>query len=307
MRVVSLLFSCLFPFACDCSQASSSALSNLKFPHDHITYTQYLTSVRLITEDEYLKKIPCSFHGTGGIKQGTANCHIEIIEHKLVQKYIQNTSVVLELGGRYGTTSCVIANQLQNNGKLVVVEPDSRVWSSLNLNRQSHSCNFYFVKKPIGNTSVTIRGNNYDSTSEIVTATRGRRIRIPPKLDPTRRPNYYNYHELETILRLKFNTLLIDCEGCLPQLFQSSSPPSPRLSSLESPLNSLHQTLKHVNLIILEADNSIHPLSPCRKSCVNYSMWIDRFHDCGLEVVERVLDKRFPWIDHLVFQRRWDV
>jgi hypothetical protein len=289
-RNLFLLLSCLF----SCFQAT---LYNLKYPHDQITYTQYPTSVILITEEEYSKKIPCSFQGAGGLKQGTANCHIELIEHKLVQKYIQNTSIVLELGGRYGTTSCVIADQLQNNGKLVVVEPDSRVWSSLNLNRQIHHCNFYLVQKPIGNASVLIHGKNYDSTSEIVPTSTGRVERgKSSKYDPTHRPNYYNYRELERVLRFKFNSILIDCEGCITQLFQSTADPS-------LPPSSLQDTLKHVNLIILEADNSLDPLSPCRRSCVNYSMWIEKFQECGLGVVERVLDQRFPWIYHLVFQR----
>jgi hypothetical protein len=288
-------------------ESLSQDLVSLPYPHDHITRSSYRNKVITITSDEYQQIQPCSFLG-GSTKQrpphapsphassshvhyqSTAQCSIELIEHKLVQKYINSSSIVLEIGGRYGTTSCTIASQLNNNGQLVVVEPDPRVWKSLDLNRQSHFCNFYFVKKPIGNSSVQIVGKNYDSISLPIS---GHHQNLP--FDLSHRPNYYNYLDLEKVVKLTFNTLLIDCEGCLQTLFLSKYSPE---------IFPLKKILKNVNLILLEADNSLHRASPCVQSCVNYSEWVEKFDEVGLDVVERVEDKRFPWIEHLVFQRR---
>jgi hypothetical protein len=283
------------------SETLSKDLVHLPYPHDQIIRSIYGNKVKTITSDEYNQITPCSFIGQihqlknhhrdpslSPYHQTTAKCNMESIEHSLVQKYISSSSnaPVLEIGGRYGTTSCTIASQLNNSGNLVVVEPDSRVWSALEINRQTHFCNFYLVKKPIGNSSVQIIGKNYDSLSEPLLG-----LKSSP-FDHQRRPNYYNYRDLK-VVKLTFKTLLIDCEGCLNYLFLSKD------SSL-----SLNQILKHVNLIILEADNSDQPNSPCVRSCVNYSDWVMKFDEVGLDVVEKVADKKFPWIEHMVFQRR---
>ena len=64
-------------------------------------------------------------------------CPIERDEHDLVRKFISPNDSVLELGGRFGTTSCEIAVMQNNSGSLIVVEPDKSSWSSLLHNRHS--------------------------------------------------------------------------------------------------------------------------------------------------------------------------
>lgn len=281
----SIFLFCLYSSVSIRNQGEKYSLS---YPNDQITYTQYSSSSIIpITESEYKKQIPCSFIGHGGIQPMTAKCDIELIEHNLVKKYITEQSIVLEIGGRYGTTSCTIAKQLNNNGNLVVIEIDYRIWNFLEINRQKHFCNFYFVKKPLGNFTMEVSGRNYDTISKPKQLTLKN-----SQYDQNKRPLYYNYHELEQVIRLKFNTLLIDCEGCIEHIFLTK----------DSSLN-LGILLKEVKLIILEADNSNHKLSPCRSNCVDYEKWIAKFHEIGLNIVERVPDPKFPWIEHIVFQR----
>merc|ERR1712151_998806 len=82
---------------------------------------------------------------------GSALCDIETPEHELVQRHLAPNSTVLELGGRYGTTTCEIAARQRNSGRLVTVEPDSKVWKILKSNTQEHRCNYTLFKGTVGN------------------------------------------------------------------------------------------------------------------------------------------------------------
>ena len=53
--------------------------------------------------------------------------HIEKHEQDLANEYILEDDVVLELGARYGSVSCIINSKLNNKNNQVVVEPDDRV------------------------------------------------------------------------------------------------------------------------------------------------------------------------------------
>ena len=61
--------------------------------------------------------------------------NMEVEEQKLAKYYILPDDVVLELGGRYGSVSCIINSKLNNKTNEVVVEPDQRVWDALEKNR----------------------------------------------------------------------------------------------------------------------------------------------------------------------------
>ena len=98
-----------------------------------------------------------------------ANCEIEKYEHILVQKYINNNAKVLELGARYGTTSCEITTKLNNSGFLISVEVDPSVWDILSYNQRNHNCNFYILHGVIGNINVEIYGNGYGTKAIPIT------------------------------------------------------------------------------------------------------------------------------------------
>jgi len=57
--------------------------------------------------------------------------HLEKPEQDLAKKYILENDIVLELGARYGSVSCIINTNLNNKNNQVVVEPDHRVWDAL--------------------------------------------------------------------------------------------------------------------------------------------------------------------------------
>ena len=68
--------------------------------------------------------------------------NIEKVEQDLANQYILENDVVLELGARYGSVSCIINSKLNNKNNQVVVEPDNRVWNALELNRTNNNCEF---------------------------------------------------------------------------------------------------------------------------------------------------------------------
>ena len=55
---------------------------------------------------------------------------MEEATHRAVRRLIQPSDSVLEVGSRYGTTTCEVAVRQNNSGKLIAVEPDHRVWAA---------------------------------------------------------------------------------------------------------------------------------------------------------------------------------
>merc|ERR1719262_532163 len=86
------------------------------------------------------------------------HCETEFPEHALVRDWIPHNATVMEFGARFGTTSCEIANKLNNSGSLVVVEPDLNVWPDLEANLASHSCNAHMLRGAISATDLHVAG-----------------------------------------------------------------------------------------------------------------------------------------------------
>ena len=148
----------------------------------------------------------------------------EAYEQYLANTYILKNDVVLELGARYGSVSCVINSKLDNKYNQVVVEPDMRVWDVLERNKKTNNCNFNIVKGFISNKNLGLTNldKNYGTTSI--------------ETDDTNIPSY-TLSEVEQKYNLKFNVLVADCEGFLETFFD------------ENP-----QLYTELELIIFEAD-----------------------------------------------------
>lgn len=130
-------------------------------------------------------------------------------EQKLAVKYINPDDVVLELGARYGTVTCIISKLLNDSNNLVTVEPDSKIWESLEKNLKNNNCNANIHKGFISNKKLSLSSNGYGSTSEI-----DNNSTIPIlSLDEIKKK--YNIKD--------FNTLIVDCEGCL-EMFLDENP-----------------------------------------------------------------------------------
>ena len=138
--------------------------------------------------------------------------HIEKLEQDLANKYILENDVVLELGARYGSVSCIINSKLKNKNNQVVVEPDARVWDALEKNKKSNNCEFNIVKGFISNKNLDLI--NLDSCCGGYGATF---IESNNTIIPS-----YSLDEITFKFNLKFNVLVADCEGFLEVFFDEN-------------------------------------------------------------------------------------
>ena len=137
---------------------------------------------------------------------------IEKREQELAKKYIKEDDIVLELGARYGSVSCVINSKLSTKTNQVSVEPDKRVWSALEKNRKINNCEFNIVKGFIGEkkmdlTNLNVCMNGYGSTFVVK-----KKSNIPS----------FTLDEIKKQYNLNFNVLVADCEGYLEVFFDEN-------------------------------------------------------------------------------------
>jgi hypothetical protein len=139
---------------------------------------------------------------------------IEKPEQDLVTKYINPNDIVLELGARYGSVSCIINSKLNCKTNQISVEPDDRVWQALERNKAKNSCHFHIIKgfissKPLGLTNLEDCLGGYGSTF----------IEQPDSTISS-----YTIKEIQQKYNFKknFNVLVADCEGFLEIFFKEN-------------------------------------------------------------------------------------
>ena len=125
----------------------------------------------------------------------------EVTEQELSDKYINSSDVVLELGARYGTVSCLVNKKLRDKKLHYVVEPDSRVWNALEKNKILNSCEFNIIKGVIGEKKYKLQGDGYGTTVIESDETDIKTFSLP---------------------EIDFNTLIVDCEGCFENFYREN-------------------------------------------------------------------------------------
>lgn len=127
-------------------------------------------------------------------------------EQLIVSHYIRPTDVVLELGARYGSVSCIINKILNNKKNQVSVEPDSTVWDALEKTKQENKCDFLIYKGIISSNQYDLKLNGYGSTVDITNSISNME---------TIKTDHISLEDLQKTTGLKFNVLVADCEGFL--------------------------------------------------------------------------------------------
>ena len=145
-----------------------------------------------------------------------AYCRVERDTHEVVRRLVTPSDVVLEVGARYGTTSCELAAAMNNTGALISVEPDHVVWAAMEFNKMSHRCRGYSVLGVLGDEDVWMAGykdeekmgdgerKSYNKRSNNEDRGGGEMVRI----------RHFTWDYVEERTRLRVNTVVIDCEGC---------------------------------------------------------------------------------------------
>lgn len=138
--------------------------------------------------------------------------HVEKAEQDLANKYVLEDDIVLELGARYGSVSCVINFKLNNKNNQVVVEPDKRVWDALEKNKNSNNCAFNIVKGFISNKKLDLTNLDCCLGGYGATFIENEKTLIPS----------YSLDEIKNKYNLNFNVLVADCEGFLEVFFDEN-------------------------------------------------------------------------------------
>jgi FkbM family methyltransferase len=156
------------------------------------------TSVRMNIVDKYGNKVDIE--------------RVEKNEQALAKKYILENDIVLELGARYGSVSCIINSKLNNKRNQVVVEPDDRVWDALEKNKVNNNCEFNIVKGFISNKKLDLTNLDVYLGGYGATFIESNDTKIPS----------YSLNEIINKYNLKFNVLVADCEGFLEVFFDEN-------------------------------------------------------------------------------------
>jgi FkbM family methyltransferase len=138
---------------------------------------------------------------------------IEKHEQDLANKYILSDDVVLELGARYGSVSCIINSKLSNKNNQVVVEPDERVWNALEDNKKRNFCEFNIIKGFISNKKLDLTNLDCCLGGYGATFIENNDSKI----------NSYSLDDIKFKYNLNFNVLVADCEGFL-EVFLDENP-----------------------------------------------------------------------------------
>lgn len=149
-------------------------------------------------------------------------------EQYFITKYIDKNDCVLELGPRYGISSYCIQNKLKNKSLHVLVEPDEEI--------------IYFLKKNIitNNMKCTLFNGILDIKPKCIYKSGLSTYTYENDEDKC---NFINFQSIENLeVNKKFDTLVVDCEGCFINLFN----------------NFREYILKNIKKIIIENDRLDH-------------------------------------------------
>ena len=150
----------------------------------------------------------------------------EIPEQKMVIRYLKGEEKVLEIGGNIGRNSLVIASILKNSNDLLTLESDVKISKKLSENRDLNNMKFHIESSALSKRKLIQNGWN-TKPSEI--------------LEPNFKwVNTITLEQLKTKYNIKFDTLVLDCEGAFYYI-----------------LMDMPEILDNINLIIMENDYHI--------------------------------------------------
>jgi FkbM family methyltransferase len=237
---------------------------------ERATWTQALSHRQSVG----LRNKTCqSYHGP----HSSMKCGMECDEWTLVEAFIRPADIVLELGARFGTTSCALAAATQNSGHVVAVEPDKRVIAPFLMhNRDKHNCSFAVLEGVVGTEPqplmASTRADGYGTTSSPMNIPSWI-VRRLPKVPAM------SIAQLEAALGRSINVALFDCEGCIESVL------TPRLA-------------RQLELILWEEDG---------QSFQDIRRWYQRLVAYGFSLVWRIHDTFDPmesWSRHM-FHSVW--
>jgi FkbM family methyltransferase len=152
------------------------------------------------------------------------NFNEELPEQKMVVRYLTGNKKVLEIGGNIGRNSLVIAHILgKNSNNFVTLESNTNIADQLKENRDLNNLNFHIESSALSKRKLIQHGWNTMVSDTL--------------LDGYGWVNTITLQELNAKYNIKFDTLVVDCEGAFYYI-----------------LMDMPEILNNINLIIMEND-----------------------------------------------------
>ena len=164
-------------------------------------------------------------HNKLHIKYGSLND--ELIEQKMVVKYLTGNEKVLEIGSNIGRNSLVIAS-IVNNDNFLTLESDPDIFKQLQVNKNLNDFTFHIENSALSKRKLIQQG--WDTTPNDVLEEGFKWV------------NVVDWDELKLKYPIDFDTLILDCEGAFYYI-----------------LKDMPEILDNIKLIIME--NDYHDLS----------------------------------------------
>lgn len=204
-------------------------------------------------------------------------CGIEWTQWLMADALVRPDDTVLELGARFGTTSCALAAATNNSGRVISVEPDAAVHAALLANRAAHHCRFHAVLGVVSSAAMAMvpDGPQSYATQTAVLAPDAPDAPDAPSERQARLPSIAP-DALQRALGLRIDVLLVDCEGCLRPLLEHDS-----------------ALVRQARLLMLEEDGAA--------SRREYDGWYDTLRVYGFRCVWRAREA-YPmsWARHVM-------
>jgi FkbM family methyltransferase len=137
----------------------------------------------------------------------------ELSEKYLIEKYIDKTDHILELGGCLGVISLISNNLLINKSNHVVFEIDELKFNYLKINKNKNNANFNIINGAISDNPKMYYRPSYNFWGGEITASEVNAKRIKTN----------NIKEIEYKFKIKFNTLIMDIEGGEIEIFENQN------------------------------------------------------------------------------------
>jgi len=149
----------------------------------------------------------------------------ELNEQKMAVRYLTGEEKILEIGGNIGRNSLVIASILRekNSSDLVVLESDPNTAILLTENRDLNNMQFHIESSALSKRKLIQSGWRTIESEEVLEGY------IPVKT--------ITYREIVEKYNIKFDTLILDCEGAFYYILQD-----------------MPEILENIQLIIVEND-----------------------------------------------------
>jgi FkbM family methyltransferase len=147
----------------------------------------------------------------------------ELPEQRMAVRYLTGKEKVLELGGNIGRNSLVIASILEDSQNLVTLEIDHNISNQLIENRYINNLQFHVESSALSKRKLLQKGWDTLASDTLI--------------EGYNWVDIINLDELNAKYNIKFDTLILDCEGAFYYIL------------LDMP-----EILDNINLIIMEND-----------------------------------------------------